>query len=527
MRLGCAFVRFFLTALIIFRRIKIRAPLGTQALSNAAIFDTMKDDDFSGIVRSGTSHSVSVSERTGNAKTPKNIVTSKAEETLEKKIAFETKSDDNLYLEQLGHEVEGAHPTQPAPTTHGAPDAKEAVAAGGPGAKPQASPQEPGQTRPNIQGIATDKLAKNVQNIGTDALAANVQNISLDVIEANQQKIEGNDKLATNRQGLASDAQSAPNVQGVPIDTMAANVQDVPVNTIAANTQNVPIDKVEANQQKLDGNSPITPNKQALASKASDGPNVQGVPIDTVAANVQGIPTDALEDNHQALDNDALPANQQRIDEETVAANLQALPSKAEGSNRAALNTDAATDNTQALPHDTAANNTQPAPTLAAGDNHQAAGEGGMVPANRQGLAAAPALETNRQGIDTPAPELNRQAAPQDLPPPDNRQALDDEHLKDHFEALPSTATERKKVDFPTSNPAPSATKPASVAPAALRAKAKPTAPATAAQRQAALTAAQQAQHEKFLEAFHGRLAGIKHDVDQINDRLDVFEHKK
>jgi len=271
------------------------------------------------------------------------------------------------------------------------------------------------------------------------ALAANVQNISLDVIEANQQKIEGNDKLATNRQGLASDAQSAPNVQGVPIDTIAANVQDVPVNTIAANTQNVPVDKVQANQQKLDGNSPITPNKQALANKASGGPNVQGVPIDTVAANVQGVPTDALEDNRQTLDKDALPANQQRIDEETAAANLQALPSKTEGSNRAAFETDAATDNTQALPHNAVANNTQPAPTLAASDNHQAAGEGGMVPANHQ-------------GIDTPAPELNRQAAPQDLPPADNRQALDDEHLKDHFEALPSTATERKQVDFPTMN---------------------------------------------------------------------------
>jgi len=472
----------------------------------------MKDDDFSGIVRSGTSHSVSVSERTGNAKTPKNIVTSKAEETLEKKIAFETKSDDDLYLEQLGHEGEGSHPT--LPTTHGAPGAKEAVATKDPGAQPQAAPQESSQTRPNIQGIAADKLAKNVQNIGTDALAANVQNISLDVIEANQQKIEGNDKLATNRQGLASDAQSAPNVQGVPIDTIAANVQDVPVNTIAANTQNVPVDKVQANQQKLDGNSPITPNKQALANKASGGPNVQGVPIDTVAANVQGVPTDALEDNRQTLDKDALPANQQRIDEETAAANLQALPSKTEGSNRAAFETDAATDNTQALPHNAVANNTQPAPTLAASDNHQAAGEGGMVPANHQ-------------GIDTPAPELNRQAAPQDLPPADNRQALDDEHLKDHFEALPSTATERKQVDFPTSSPAPSATKPAPAALGAVSAKTKTTVAATAAQRQATQTTAQHTQHEKFIEAFHGRLAGIKHEVDQINDRLDVFEHKK
>jgi hypothetical protein len=162
-------------------------------------------------------------------------------------------------------------------------------------------------------------------------------------------------------------------------------------------------------------------------------------------------------------------------------------------------------------------------------DNHQAADEGGVAAANRQPLAASPDLEANRQAIDTPAPELNQQAAPEDLPAPDNRQAVDSEQLKDHFEPLPSTTQALNKVDFPTSAPDKSTAKPAPAADANRSIKAKP-APATAtspAKRQAALSATQQAQHEKFLEAFHGRLAGIKHDVEQINDRLDVFEHKK
>ena len=112
------------------------------------------------------------------------------------------------------------------------------------------------------------------------------------------------------------------------------------------------------------------------------------------------------------------------------------------------------------------------------------------------------------------------------MPPPENRQALDNEQLKDHFEPVPSTTVELAKVDFPTSgaDATPSKKAPSAFAPRAAKA---PAAPMTAASRQAALSPAQKAQHEKFLEAFHGRLAGIKHDVEQINDRLDVFEHKK
>ena len=31
---------------------------------------------------------------------------------------------------------------------------------------------------------------------------------------------------------------------------------------------------------------------------------------------------------------------------------------------------------------------------------------------------------------------------------------------------------------------------------------------------------------EKFSDEFHGRLAGIKHNVDELNDRLTDFEEK-
>jgi archaellum component FlaC len=56
----------------------------------------------------------------------------------------------------------------------------------------------------------------------------------------------------------------------------------------------------------------------------------------------------------------------------------------------------------------------------------------------------------------------------------------------------------------------------------------KPSAPAVA---RTSLTAAEQQQQaklkrEQMSDAFHGRLAGIKHNVDALNNRLTSFEDK-
>jgi hypothetical protein len=209
-----------------------------------------------------------------------------------------------------------------------------------------------------------------------------------------------------------------------------------------------------------------------------------------------------------------------------MAPNLQTIGNGADATNRATLGNDAAADNTAHLPHDANANNTQAIPTLSASSNHQSVDEAGMAGTNRQALAPSADLPPNHQPIDTPASELNRQAAPEDLPPPTNRQAVDGEHLADHFEALPSTAVQRAKVDFPTSpDPQSAPKKPAVGTNRNVKIRSAPT---PSRQGNApARTAEQLTEHEKFIEAFHGRLAGIKHEVDQINDRLDVFEHKK
>jgi hypothetical protein len=122
---------------------------------------------------------------------------------------------------------------------------------------------------------------------------------------------------------------------------------------------------------------------------------------------------------------------------------------------------------------------------------------------------------------------LNRQAAPEDAPPGINRQGVDNGKIESHFEQLPSETVERKKVNFPTGASTGGAAQ--SPAPAGKASPAKPQVK-PAAVRRAPVTEAEKLQaklkREQMNDAFHGRLAGIKHNVDALNSRLSDFEEK-
>ena len=62
----------------------------------------MNDDEFPDIIGSGTEHHVSVSERTGNAKTPQNHVSSHEEETEALKRNFEAQAHAALTTKRTG-----------------------------------------------------------------------------------------------------------------------------------------------------------------------------------------------------------------------------------------------------------------------------------------------------------------------------------------------------------------------------------------------------------------------------------------
>jgi hypothetical protein len=201
------------------------------------------------------------------------------------------------------------------------------------------------------------------------------------------------------------------------------------------------------------------------------------------------------------------------------------LPADEAINNRQTLAVDANANNRQGIPTNANSANEQGVAKLAIQDNKQPLPQDNLA-ANNQALAQTPGIGPNNQPLATDAATLNRQAAPEDAPPGLNRQGVDNGKIESHFEQLPSGDVVRNKVDFPTGTPSggsqTAATLSASTA-------AKPKAPAASASTP--VTAAEQQRlaklkREQMHDAFHGRLAGIKHNVDALNSRLTDFEDK-
>ena len=108
-----------------------------------------------------------------------------------------------------------------------------------------------------------------------------------------------------------------------------------------------------------------------------------------------------------------------------------------------------------------------------------------------------------------------------------NRQGVDNGKIESHFEQLPSGDVERKKVDFPTGlQTGNSVSAPASASSSSNKKPSGPTATARAPLTAAELQQQAKLKREQMNDAFHGRLAGIKHNVDALNNRLSDFEDK-
>jgi len=374
----------------------------------------MNDDDFPNLVRSGTEHSVSVSEHSGNAKTPHNKVTSHEEETEARKHAFEEKALAALKAEKALAAALAEHAPYFAPD-----DAAESA---------------------NIQKIDGNTEAKTHQVIHDDqGPSSNVQNISTDGLNANQQLIEST-TVSDNIQSLGHEKGVAPNVQNVPADGIAAN------------------------KQQIEGGKGIQDRRP-------------GVPTDTFSTNHQNIPTESISDNLQRIPTDNQPRHQ------TVAV------SESGNTNHLGMGDDAKSRNNHGSER-FGVQHTAPIPT--------------------------DTLETNHPTIPTDTSTLNRQAISQDAPLGTNRQGIGNEKIQDHLAQVPSGTLARNKVDFPTGSGSQPTTPPTAQSGSSSRAALTP------ARTQPAPNLA----HGQINDAFHGRLAGIKHDVDALNNRLTSFEEK-
>ena len=301
----------------------------------------MHDDEFSSIIGSGTEHRVSVSELTGNAKTPQNNVSSHEAEIEARKHAFEAQALAALEEKKALATAIAEH------ATHAAPQEK-----------------------------STD---------------VNIQKFSVD-------------QTTNNRQTIANDGATKPNVQTIGSDPHQDNIQPLAVGNNAKNTQDIANDKaIASNRQTID-----------------QAPQVK---------DVQTIATE-------------------------VAASSEQQISKA-------------------------------------------------------------AVQNNQQTIEKSDPSLNRQS-------------VDNGNIQSHFETLPSSNIALKKLDFPTSDNPPGNSSPAVKAVAAD--VSRKLIPKVAHATRAPMTAEEledaKRQRDQLNNAFHGRLADIKHNVDELNERLTDLEDK-
>jgi hypothetical protein len=175
----------------------------------------MNDDEFSGFVSSGKKMRVSVSEHTGNAKNPKNIVTSNEEETLIKVHSFEDKEAE---FEPLAHNAPKEQElrldkivTKPAkdsknqkPLADKAPvENLQTIKQEPSNASNQALPKTTVAAAPNKQSVKTTAVKENLQSVATDTSDDNLQSIASDAQTDNRQSV-GTDALKDNRQGIPS-----------------------------------------------------------------------------------------------------------------------------------------------------------------------------------------------------------------------------------------------------------------------------------------------------------------------------------
>jgi hypothetical protein len=171
----------------------------------------MDDDSFANIVRSNKPHSVSVSERTGNATTAKNIVSSDADDQLPKKTAFEKEQqevkingaksgDKENNIQFINIENENPNSTEVFQDLFN-PKSNLNLNRDIPTNLQKLVDDNPGN---NTQSISTTKSSINKQGIGDPKFTKNIQPITHQSPSLNIQGIPEDDQVGINRQQIDS-----------------------------------------------------------------------------------------------------------------------------------------------------------------------------------------------------------------------------------------------------------------------------------------------------------------------------------
>ena len=270
----------------------------------------MSDSDRPLIIGSGTKHSVSVSEHTGNANSPKNKVHSDTEKKVEKaainekrELAVKTKViaeqrqdeqlDGNLIVKAaISENIQTA--TKGINTDNSQKIESEALN------KLSAQELKNGATNEILDGIyktssALDQKVKvnlesineNIQAINSDINSENIQEISFDkAIEPNDIKLSG--EFETKNSAKILTDKDVDNLQKVPKDKESVNIQALPA------------------EHKSSSDSPILtkePNKNAAQLEGDSDMAKFHTPTDPhVVDNSQAVGKVVREDNRQLID---------------------------------------------------------------------------------------------------------------------------------------------------------------------------------------------------------------------------------
>lgn len=273
----------------------------------------MSGENFSGLIRSGASHSVSVSKHTGDAKNPKNIFHSDDEDAASKTTALKTH-----------HSVESNANIQRV---------------------------ESGDSATNVQSLELDEVTENVQNVGVGIAALNLQEFSNSTSTPINQQVVINESLSDNIRKLGQD-KIAANMQQVPIGQgFTSNVQVIPVEAIPANQQAIIQASTEANKQALPDDDSVA-NKRVIASHAN-GENRQPILNSTSSANNAKIAALQAIANKQGVGEIPSNGKSQTIESVAPALNMQsAQEAGPAGVNRHPTDQENLKDHFEVLPSD-------------------------------------------------------------------------------------------------------------------------------------------------------------------------------
>ena len=273
----------------------------------------MSSDNFSGLIRSGSSHSVSVSKHTGNAKNPKNIFHSDDEDEASKNASLKKHNavESNANIQHVGS----------------------------------------GDSATNVQRFEIDEVLENVQNVGVEIATPSLQEFVNSTGSSLNQQTVINESQSDNIQ-KSGEGNMAAHMQQVSFGNgFTSNVQAIPAEVIAANQQVLNQASTDANKQKLPNDDSVA-NKQFIVSQAN-GENRQPILDNTSSANNVEIALRQAITNKQGVGESSFTKNSQTNETIAPTLNMQsAYEADPAGVNRQPTDNDNHKDHFEVLPSD-------------------------------------------------------------------------------------------------------------------------------------------------------------------------------